>query len=145
MLAAGIAALNRVVCVTDRREHVLRFAAVLVTRDRVRERLAVSGRSAIIDHQCGPSAAGVRLGAMIECGPLLAMRPAMDHHNHRVLDRGIAKMRFREERFNVPSVEALKPDRFDLCDRFARERIAIQRRYRVRQVRHAIHIQLGRC
>src|SRR5262245_1280288 len=55
-------------------QHVLPLIAVLVTEDRIRERLPVSGRPPIVHHQRGPSAPCINLIFEVERRPLLTVR-----------------------------------------------------------------------
>ena len=73
----------------DAGKHVLRLAAVLIAEDRVRELLAVSGRAAVVDHQRRPALRRVDLRLAVEGRPLLPVRAAVDHHDHRMARAGV--------------------------------------------------------
>ena len=105
MPAVGTAALNRSVCVMSQfgeltavapafeaesgaveprirfqrrvhsSENVLRLASVLIVEDRVREFLAVAGRSAEVHHQRCPAVRGVHLRLALNAGPCCPCGP----------------------------------------------------------------------
>ena len=147
MLAHGIAALKRGVCVMiqlrelaavaaaldaeplgvdprillergiDRRQDVLRLAAVLVARDRVRERLPVAGRAAVVDHQRRPA---VRRRRPAPCGRTpgpagRAGRRESSGSSDGARRRGVERCRLREERLDLAAVEVAEREGLDLA------------------------------
>src|SRR5690606_4877930 len=60
-------------CRIDSGEHVLCLAAVLVLKDGIGELLAVSSRTAIVDHERREAMCGVDLRFLIEAWSLLAV------------------------------------------------------------------------
>ena len=69
----------------DAVQHVLAFVAVLVGEHGVGEDLAVTGRAAVVHHQRRPAARRVHLVLEIERRSLLAVRPAVNVDNQRIL------------------------------------------------------------
>src|SRR5262249_18327592 len=103
------------------------FIAVLVAEDTVSERLAVTGRTAVVDHQRGPAVAGVNLVAEIERRTLLAVRPSVNNHHKRVPGVRGHTCWAREKSFYFPLiVVAEEGERFDRRDGLGCHPIRIQ-------------------
>ena len=75
-------------------QHVLGLVAVLIGEHRIGERLAVAGRSAIVHHQRRPAARRIHLILEVERRPLLAVRPAVDVDDQRVLRASVTPSGF---------------------------------------------------
>ena len=71
----------------DAVQHVLPLVAVLIGEHGIRERLAVAGRAAVVHHQRRPAARGIDLILEVERRSLLAVRPAVDVDDQRMLRR----------------------------------------------------------
>ena len=132
----------------DRRVHaghdVLGLRAVLVAEDLVGEGLAVAGRAAVVHHQRRPALRGVDLRLGVEGRPLLAVRPAVDHHDQGMRGRGRLVQRPREERLDLGAVHARKRDRLDRRDLPLPEQGGVERRAPHGRGRTRLRVEIGR-